>query len=258
MGIFSIRAHTVIEKHTLSVWSPELKNRRAVDVYLPPSYAAGRQRFPVVYLQDGQNLSDPSIAFGGNTWQLEGALERLARGGIEIIAVGIHNRGDARLAEYSPFLDARHGGGAGDRYLRFVVDTIKPRIDRRYRTDRRREATAIAGSSMGALIALYGFFEAPRTFGRVAALSPSIWFGARRLLEFVEAAGRPDGRIYVDAGTSEGAQTLRDTRRLVRLLRRKGYDSRTALRYLEATRHRHTEIDWAKRLPGALEFLLRP
>jgi alpha-glucosidase len=104
-----------MEKHTFSVWSPQLRNRRAIDVYLPPSYRDGRQRYPVIYLQDGQNLSDPSIAFGGTTWQLESALERLARGGIEAIAVGIHNAGDARLAEYSPFLDARHGGGAGDR-----------------------------------------------------------------------------------------------------------------------------------------------
>ncbi len=246
----------MVEKHTLSVWSPQLRNRRAVDVYLPASDAGRRQRYPVVYFQDGQNLSDPAMAFGGNTWQLESALERLAREGLEAIAVGIHNAGDARPAEYSPFLDARHGGGAGDRYLRFVIDTIKPRIDRRYRTDRRREATAIAGSSMGALMSLYGFFAAPEVFGRVAALSPSIWFGSRRVLEFVEAARPPDGRIYLDAGTAEGAETLRDARRLARLLRRKGY-SRTSLRYVEAERHRHTEADWARRLPGALDFLLR-
>ena len=245
-----------MEKHTFSVWSPQLRNRRAIDVYLPPSYRDGRQRYPVIYLQDGQNLSDPSIAFGGTTWQLESALERLARGGIEAIAVGIHNAGDARLAEYSPFLDARHGGGAGDRYLSFVIDTIKPRIDRRYRTDRRREATAIAGSSMGALISLYAFFAAPRVFGRVAAFSPSLWFGSRRVLEFVEAARPPDGRIYLDAGTAEGAETVRDARRLARVLRRKGY-SKATLRYLEAERQRHTEADWARRLPGALDFLLR-
>jgi len=247
-----------VETHALSVWSPQLKNRRAVDVYLPASYAPGRRRYPVVYLHDGQNLSDPSTAFGGKTWQLEAALERLAREGLDAIAVGIHNAGDARLAEYSPFLDARHGGGAGDRYLRFVIETIKPRIDRRYRTDRARDATAIAGSSMGGLISLYGFFAAPRVFGRLAALSPSLWFGGRRVLDFVEAAGRPEGRIYLDAGTAEGADTLRDARRLARLLRRKGYHSKDALRYVEVERHRHTETDWARRLPGALEFLLRP
>lgn len=246
-----------MKKHTRFVWSPQLRNCRAVDVYLPSSYAAGRRRYPVVYLHDGQNLSDPSIAFGGNTWQLESALERLARGGIEAIAVGIHNTGEARLAEYSPFFDARHGGGAGDRYLRFVIETIKPRVDRRYRTERARESTVIAGASMGGLISLYGFFAASRVFGRVAALSPSVWYGGGRLLDFVEAAGRPEGRIYLDAGTGE-AETVRDARRLARALRRKGYHPKDALRYIEAERHRHTETDWAKRLPGALEFLLRP
>src|ERR1051325_6116347 len=96
-------------KRTVShVWSPQLRNRRDVDIYLPSSYAGGRQRYPVVYMHDGQNLSDPRMAFAG-TWELEAALDRLAAKGIEPIVVGIHNNGDGRLREYSPFPDRKHG-----------------------------------------------------------------------------------------------------------------------------------------------------
>ena len=245
-----------MEKHTFQIWSPQLRNRRSVDVYLPASYSADRLRYPVVYAQDGQNLSDPFIAFGGKTWQLEGALDRLRSRGIEPIVVGLHNTGERRLAEYSPFADPRHGGGDGLRYVRFLVDTVKPRIDAEYRTRRDRDSTVILGSSMGALISLYAFFLRPSPFGRVGALSPSIWFGRRSILEFIERARVTRGRIYVDVGTAEGSGTVRDARLLVRLLRQKGYRGRNVVRYIEVAGDQHTEAHWAKRLPGALEFLL--
>src|SRR5262249_32820473 len=117
------RTSARMTKRTLErVWSPQLKNRRTIDVYLPSSYASGR-RYPVVYMQDGQNLSDPATAFAG-TWDLDGALERLAASGLDAIVVGVHNMGEARLAEYSPFPDRRHGGGGADAYLEFLTATI--------------------------------------------------------------------------------------------------------------------------------------
>ena len=245
-----------MEKHSFNLWSPQLRNRRGVDVYLPGSYAAaGRRRYPVVYMQDGQNLSDPAIAFGGNTWQLESALATLAGGGIEPIVVGLHNTGEGRLAEYSPFPDARHGGGKGEAYVRFLIETVAPRIEAQYRVTREREGTVIGGSSMGGLISLYAFFRRPSPFGRAAVMSPSLWFGSRRMLEYVWDARPPDGRLYVDAGTAEGTGTVRDARALVRILRRKGY-RRGTLKYVEASGHRHQEADWARRLPAALAFLL--
>jgi predicted alpha/beta superfamily hydrolase len=259
-----------ITKRTLpGVWSPQLRNRRDIDIYLPPSYGSGRQRYPVVYMHDGQNLSDPRTAFAG-TWELEAALARLARRGIEAIVVGVHNAGEARLREYSPFPDRRHSGGEGDAYLAFLVDTLKPRIDRSFRTDKRRDATAVFGSSMGGLISLYAYFRYPAVFGRAGAMSPSIWFGHGRVLEYIAAARVPRGRLYVDVGTFEGLSTLRDVRRLGRLLVRMGFYRRRsagargprgevekpALRYVEDPGSRHNEVDWAKRLEDALEFLL--
>lgn len=244
-----------MQKDSFDIWSPQLRNRRGVDVYLPASYEQGRRRYPVVYMQDGQNLSDPSIAFCGNTWRLFDGLRWLAERGIEPIVVGLHNT-EGRLAEYSPFEDARHGGGDGDRYARFLIDTVKPRIDAHYRTRKDRASTVIAGSSMGGLISLYAFFRRPSAFGAAAVLSPSIWFGGREILSFVQAARVTRGRLYLDVGTNEGIQTLRNTRTLNRVLRRKGYKS-DALWYVEAHGGQHREDDWAWRLPQALEFLLR-
>jgi predicted alpha/beta superfamily hydrolase len=245
-----------MEKQSFEIWSPQLRNRRVVDVYLPDGYGDTRQRHPVVYLQDGQNLSDPAIAFGGNTWQLEDGLRWLYARDRHPIVVGVHNMGNARLAEYSPFPDRRHGGGAGDRYVRFLIDTVKPRIDAAYRTRLDGASTVVGGSSMGGLISLYAFFRRPSPFGHAIVMSPSIWFGEREVLQFVDRARKPRGRVYLDVGTAEGAGTLRDTRALARLLRAKGF-TRDTLKYVEAVGHQHREADWAWRLPSALEFVLR-
>ena len=256
-------------KRTLGkVWSPQLRNRRDVDIYLPRSYPAGRQRYPVVYMHDGQNLSDPRTAFA-ETWGVEEMLDRLALRGIEAIVVGIHNAVEARLREYSPFPDRQLGGGDGDAYLAFLVDTLKPRIDRNFRTDSRHDATVVFGSSMGGLISLYGYFQYPSVFGRAGVMSPSIWFGQGRILEYIADMKSPRGRLYLDVGTLEGVSTLGDARRLGRLLVRKGFvrrrsagrvgprgEEKPALRYVEDAGGRHNERDWAARLEAALEFLL--
>jgi predicted alpha/beta superfamily hydrolase len=255
----------MIKRTLTNVWSPQRRNRRDVDVYLPASYASG-VRYPVVYLQDGQNLSDPATAFAG-TWDLDATRDRLGWRGLDAIYVGIHNT-RSRLAEYSPFPDPRHGGGDADAYLAFVVETLKPRIDRMFNTRRDRDATTIAGSSMGGLVSLYAYFRYPAVFGRAAAMSPSIWFGQGLIIDFIRQATVPRGRLYVDVGTGEGMGTLRDVRRLGRLLVRKGFRRRrspvaqafrpasAALRYVEDAGGRHNEAAWASRLEGALEFLL--
>jgi predicted alpha/beta superfamily hydrolase len=267
----------VIKRTFKNVWSPERKNRRDVDIYLPSSYNPRRDRYPVVYMHDGQNLSDPATAFAG-TWELEPTLERLAARGIEPIVVGVHNAGIDRLAEYSPFPDRRHGGGDADQYLAFLAQSLKPRIDRTFHTRPERDATAIVGSSMGGLVSLYAYFRYPSIFGRAGVMSPSIWFGQGSILDFIDEARLPPGRVYLDVGTQEGVGTLRDARRAGRLLVRKGFardrrarrprpargglDRRSTqggkprLRYFEHVGGRHTESDWAYRLESALEFLL--
>jgi predicted alpha/beta superfamily hydrolase len=235
------------------VWSPQLQNRREVVVYLPPTYGRRRQ-FPVVYMQDGQNLFDPATAHAGD-WRLRSSLDSPARG-VGAIIVGVWNRGPERIAEYSPFVDAKNGGGRGDLYLAFLVETLKPMIDSRFRTRPERSQTGIAGSSMGGLISLYGFFRHPGTFGFTAALSPSVWFANRAILSFIKSAAFVAGRIYLDIGAPEGDPHVTNVRSVRDAILAKGYRCAQDFQYLEDADGAHHEAAWGRRFPAALSFLL--
>jgi predicted alpha/beta superfamily hydrolase len=238
------------------VFSPQLYNTRDVYVYLPPSYGRGDWRFPVIYMQDGQNLFDPALSFAGS-WRVDLAMTAAARLGFEAIVVGIANTGSGRLDEYGPFFEPELGaGGVADLYLDFVLDTVKPQIDDQFRTLPEREQTGIAGSSMGGLVSLWAYFKAPHAFGFAAALSPALWFGQRGIFHFVEQAPTPRGRLYLDMGTREGGHTLSDARRMRAVLEAKGYVEGESFRYVEEEGARHAESAWKRRFKKAIPFLL--
>ena len=250
------------------VWSPHLQNTRNLVVYLPPSYAAADTRhYPVLYMQDGQNLFDQSTSFS-REWRVDETMQRLSLEGIEAIVVGVANSAQ-RLAEYSPFPDDYHGPGRGDLYLAFLADTVKPMIDRDFRILPGRENTGIMGSSMGGLISLYAFFRCSHLFGFAGVMSPSLWYGSGAIFPFVKRAEYASGRIYLDVGTREhgGSSKKKEARRrsrryyasvrrLKRLLVKKGYRPVRDLLTVEAQWAGHNEPAWARRLPDALRFLL--
>jgi predicted alpha/beta superfamily hydrolase len=235
--------------------SPQLGNLRDILVHLPASYRPGDRRYPVIYMQDGQNLFDPATSFAGD-WGLVDALATLPRRSVEPIVVAIPNAGEERIREYSPFLDPKIGGGAGDRYLDFLLDTLKPLIDSRFRTRPEPAATGIAGSSLGGLISLYGFFRRAGAFGFVAAISPSLWFADKAIFPLVEASPFVPGRIHLDTGTEEGTESLLNARRMRDLLIKKGYRDRVSLRWVEEAGAGHQEAVWGRRFKAALPFLL--
>ncbi len=230
---------------------------RDLTVYLPPSYARGERHYPVLYMQDGQNLFDPEESFAGS-WRVDLAMDHAAARGFEGIAVGIRHAGEGRLAEYSPFDDPEAGPGRGLEYVTHLAETIKPLVDSRYRTIPGRGATCVAGSSMGGLISLYAFLARPDVFGATAAMSPSLWYAGRAIFGAVEAAAFQPGRIYLDVGRREGEATLADARRLRDLLLAKGYRSGEQVRYVEDGAGSHEEAAWGRRLRAALPFLLAP
>jgi predicted alpha/beta superfamily hydrolase len=230
---------------------------RALTVYLPPSYGRGERRYPVLYMQDGQNLFDPEESFAGS-WRVDIAMDQAAGRGFEGIAVGIPHAGEARITEYSPFDDPDGGEGRGRQYVTYLADTIKPLVDAGYRTIPGRGATCVAGSSMGGLISLFAFVARPDVFGAAAAMSPSLWYADRAIFEVVEAAPFQPGRIYLDVGQREGERTLEDARRLRDLLLAKGYRKGDQLRYVEDRAGGHEEAAWSRRLRAALPFLLAP
>ncbi len=248
---------TVAVTRLEKVPSPELANRRDVLVALPPSYGQGEARYPVVYMQDGQNLFDSATSYAGD-WQLRETLAAHAAGGIEAIVVGIPNMGEERKDEYAPFADARHGGGRGEAYMRFLLRTLKPLIDREFRTRPGSPDTSIAGSSLGGLLSLYAFLSRPDAFGAVAALSPSLWFARGAIFRWARGRriGGGGGRVYLDAGGREPARTVRDARRMRDLLASNGYVPGATLAYLEDPDGGHDEPSWARRFRAAFPFLV--
>lgn len=230
---------------------------RQLTIYLPPSYDRDQRHYPVIYMQDGQNLFDPEESFAGS-WRVDIAMDQAAGRGFEGIAVGIPNAGENRLAEYSPFDDPEGGPGRGREYVAYMADTIKPLVDARYRTIPERGTTCVAGSSMGGLISLFAFFARPDVFGATAAMSPSLWYAGRAIFAELEAAPFHPGRIYLDVGRREGEETLADAQRLRDLLLAKGYRKDEQLRYVEDRAGAHEEAAWGRRLRAALPFLLAP
>jgi predicted alpha/beta superfamily hydrolase len=237
------------------VYSSELVNRRDVLVYLPASYETSTRPFPVIYMHDGQNLFDPSTSFAGE-WGADEALAKAPRGGRRAIIVGIPNMGIDRIREYSPFVDARSGGGLGDVYVSFILNTLKPLIDARYRTQADPANTGIIGSSLGGLISLYAFFRQPASFGFAGVMSPALWFAHGAIFPFVREAPYVRGRIYLDVGTREGEGTLANARMMRDLLVEKGYSLGNDLRWVEDAGGMHNEAAWGRRLRPALPFLL--
>ncbi len=226
---------------------------RELAVYLPPSYGEAGRRYPVLYMQDGQNLFDPKASFAGS-WRVDRAMDWAAARRLEGIVVGVPNTGEDRIAEYSPFDDPEGGPGRGSEYVSHLAETIKPLVDRRFRTLPQRETTGVVGSSMGGLISLFAFFARPDVFGVMGALSPSLWFAERAIFGLLKAAPFEPGRLYLDVGGLEGTETLANARRLRDLLHAKGYGAQ--LRYVEDRGGKHEEASWGRRFRAALPFLL--
>jgi predicted alpha/beta superfamily hydrolase len=241
--------------------SSYLSTPRDIIVYLPAGYT-DTARYPVFYLQDGQNLFDPATAFAGQDWQADMIADDLiASGEIEpILMVGVYNTGVRRVSEYTPTREPGRGkGGKGDRYAQMLARELKPFIEQEYRAKKSAVDTAVGGSSLGALVSLEAGLLYPRVFGKLAVMSPSVWWDQRSILEMVrlyKAPVRP--RIWLDTGTEEGEfpqQVVADTRLLRDSLKEKGWREGVDLSYVEIAGAAHNERAWGARLGGVLRYL---
>ncbi len=241
-----------------------IRSARDVIVYLPPGYSIEQSRFPVLYLNDGQNLFDPTTAFMGNDWGLGLAADGLIRSGEiqPLIIAGIYNRGEKRALDYTPLCDSRGNGGGAAAYGRWIRQHLKPFMDHRYRTLASPEHTGLGGSSLGGLVSLYLGLRYPQTFGKLLVMSPSVWWAGRAILKDVARLRRkPALKIWLDIGTSEGRNPgifVKDVAELCRSLVAKGWHLGEDLAYLEAEGATHDEKAWRTRMPQALRFLFPP
>ncbi|HJZ60176.1 MAG TPA: alpha/beta hydrolase-fold protein [Gemmataceae bacterium] len=245
-----------------------LPHRRTLAVYLPPGYDLERaRRYPVFYMHDGQNLFDAETAFAGVPWGCDEVAERLIRSGEvpPLILVGVANTPD-RLHEYGPRRSAiRRKEDRSHDYGRFLVEEVKPFIDRTYHTLPGPEHTAVGGSSMGGLVSLHLCKWYPGVFGMCAAMSPSLWWDGE---SFLRGVGEKPGwlntcRVWLDMGGREGRTRanqragLRRAGRLADALRQHGLAA-DRLRYVVVPDGEHNERDWSGRFGEVLKFLFGP
>ena len=242
-------------------YSRLLDNQRTVLVLLPPAYAANpTRRYPVLYLHDGQNLFDGATAYVyGQHWRVgETAHALMATEAIQpLIIVGIYHTGVGRVDEYTPTRDARIGqGGRAELYGRMLVEELKPYVDARYRTLGGAEHTGVGGSSLGGLVSLILGLRYPDVFGKLAALSPSVFWDGRLIISHVETLGaKLPLRIWLDTGTGEGWYTTEYARMLRDALVGTGWALDAELSYYEADGATHDENAWAARVAPMLKFL---
>jgi predicted alpha/beta superfamily hydrolase len=245
--------------------SKSLGNSRTIIVWLPPDYdKREHNRYPVLYMHDGQNLFNAATSFIGVEWGIDETADRLIKSGrIEpIIVVGIYNTPD-RMNEYTTTRDAaRNAGGKGDAYSKFVVDEVKPFIDKTYRTEPGREHTAIAGSSLGGLISLHIAATHPDTFSMTGVISPALMWDNEKIIRDLSANPAPLSKlkIWLDMGTKEGRQielfnkAIDTTRRLENVFKSASLIAGKDYQYLEVKGGEHNETAWAARADKMLEF----
>ena len=237
-----------------------LPTTRTVLVWLPPGYEAQpERRFPVLYLHDGQNVFDAATAFGGNEWGVDETAQRLVEEGAidPLIIVGIYNAGDKRIEEYTPTQDRRKRmGGGGEQYGYMLFEEIKPMIDSTYRTLGDASNTGLGGSSLGGLLSLHLALRHVGKVGRVALLSPSVWWDNQFIVRRVRGfQGKPSMRVWLSVGTAEGPDVAEAARRLREALTSKGWQPDIDFKYVEFEGAGHSEQAWAAQIPEVLRYL---
>lgn len=243
------------------------RNTRFLRVWLPPAYDdpanAGRS-YPVLYLNDGQNLFEAATSFTGVEWQVDESADRLIHEGVvsPMLIVGIDNTGKDRAREYMPHrsLHPMMLRAHGTRYPAFLFKEVMPFMARNYRVANGPDNTGLGGSSLGALIALYTAAVRPGVIGRLLLESPSLWASNRQIIRQSRGVKRWPERVFLATGTSEVGRKDRDqsvvddVRELAGILHRAGLDDRR-LRLVFDEGATHHEAAWVQRFPEALSFL---
>lgn len=230
--------------------APELNTLKTIRIYLPPSYEHSEKRYPVIYMHDAQNLFDAKTAFAGE-WEIDESLERL---GGEVIVVGIDHGGEKRIEELTPFPNKKYGGGNGEAYINYIIKSLKPYIDKNYRSKPQREHTAVFGSSLGGLISFYAAIKHPETFGKAGIFSPSFWY-SDKIYDFAEDAEiKEEVKFYFLAGTREDETLIPNIKKMICLLEDKLPEENIVFKEIEEGEH--NEALWREAFPMAFSWLM--
>ena len=239
---------------------PQLNRTRRVWVYLPPTYNSSTKKYPVLYMHDGQNVFDDATSFSGE-WGVDEAIDTLGLKYKECIVVGIDNGGDKRLNEYCPYdfslngiaANNRSNVGEGGKYVDFLVKTLKPLVDKKYRTLKDSKNTFTAGSSMGGLISMYAVLKYPKVFGGAGVFSPAFWVGPK-IFDDIKAKGKKvNAKIYFYAGDEEGESMVPMTLRAFNEMHK---ISRSKMCEVIRAGGKHNEARWRYEFPLFYEWIM--
>ena len=224
---------------------PQLNRTRRIWIYLPPGYSTSKKHFPVLYMHDGQNVFDDLTSFAGE-WQVDETLDSISAHKKEMIVVAIDHGGAKRINEYCPYDMEKYGKGEGDKYVDFLVKTLKPFIDKNYRTQKDKQNTFIAGSSMGGLISMYAILKYPKVFGGAGVFSPAFWVGPK-IFDDIERMGKQvNSKIYFYCGGQEGETMEPDMEKAFEEMRAV---SRSKMVSSVKPDGKHTESVWKDEFP---------
>ena len=185
---------------SFTIAAPQLNTSKKIWVYLPKNYSTSTKKYPVIYMHDGQNLFDAKTSYVGE-WNVDETLDSLSA---QVIVIGIEHGGEKRMEELTPFKNEKYGGGNADKYLEFIVKTLKPYVDKTYRTKTNANNTCLWGSSLGGLVSFYGALKYPEVFGKVVCFSPSFWFNRKEIFDLMERTKKYRTKIYFLCGDHEG------------------------------------------------------
>ena len=236
-----------------AMYMPQLNRYRRIWVYLPQDYNTSVKNYKVLYMHDGQNVFDSYTSYIGE-WEVDETLTEMENNGLETaIVVAIDNGTVHRIDEYSPFINASYGGGEGDEYLDFIINTLKPKVDSTFRTLSGPENTGIMGSSMGGLISHYAHFRNPEIFGRVGIFSPSFWFSDDFFSYTIAQGLTGSPRLFLLAGALE-TQIANCTNEMFDTLISIGF-TEDELKKMIIGDGEHSEWFWAREFEDAFVWL---
>ena len=233
---------------------PQLIRTRRISVLLPADYHATDRRYPVLYLQDGQNLFDDYAPYG--SWGLRKRLAFMRDKGLgELIVIAIDHAESERMSEFTPSFRTRLGRGQGKQYVRFLADTLKPYVDRHFRTRPDRAHTGIGGSSLGGLISIYAGLMYPEVYSKLMIFSPSLWVMPNIPVHLIQFSAEFHGRIYLYGGAAESKTMVPNLERFRRRLSQQLPDNDITWELSIDPEGQHNEARWGKEFPRAANWL---
>lgn len=237
---------------------PQLIRTRRIAALLPHDYyESPEKRYPVLYLQDGQNLFDDYAPYG--SWGVDKRLAILSELGMgDIIIISIDHAEGKRVAEFTPSFRTKLGRGDGKKYVRFLADTLKPYVDDHFRTRPEPFHTGIGGSSMGGLISIYAGLMYPEVYDKLMIFSPSLWVTPDIPFQLVDLTNEFDGRIYLYGGQAESRNMVPNLEKFKEQLSRQSGASDVAFELSIDPEGQHNEARWGQEFPRAVQWLFFP